>query len=275
MNQNLSTAEKLFAFMFIVLSVWWAYLYAVLHGQYVNQNLYWAAVYQVLAWGGGIFGLITAKPWGFFRSAMGRSIAFLAIGLLFQGIGQSVFSYYTTILHVDIPYPSLADVGYFGSIFFYVIGIASLTKVSGASLRLRNLGAKLFAIALPIIGLILSYVIFLQGYEFDWSSPLRVFLDFGYPLGEALYVSIAVLVMLLSWNVLGGIMRTSLRYLMMALIMQYLADFNFLYQAAYGTWINGGYGDYLYLFAYFLMAVSLAKTYSTLQMHEEQQTSLP
>jgi len=133
----------------------------------------------------------------------------------------------------------------------------------------------MLALFLPIIGLLFSYFFFLQGYIFDWSSPLRVFLDFGYPLGEALYVSIALLVLLLSWNILGGVMRTSLLYLMMALVVQYLAEFNFLYQAAHGTWVNGGYGDYMYLFAYFLMAISLTKTYKTLRNYEAESVSQP
>ena len=39
-------------------------------------------------------------------------------------------------------------------------------------------------------------------------------------------------------------MKNSLTFLMMALVVQYFADFNFLYQAANSTWINGGYGDF-------------------------------
>ena len=38
---------------------------------------------------------------------------------------------------------------------------------------------------------------------------------------------------------------------------QYLADYNFLFQNSRGTWYNGGYGDYLYLLAYFLMSIGI------------------
>ena len=199
---------------------------------------------------------------------MGRGIIYFSIGLLLQSFGQSVFSYYTTILGVDIPYPSIADVGYFGSIVLYILGIASIARVSGVGMRLRNFGGKSLALIIPTVILIFSYAFFLSGYTFDWSSPLRIFLDFGYPLGEAMYVSLAVLALILSRNILGGVMKSSLTFLMMALVVQYFADFNFLYQAAGATWINGGYGDFLYTFAYFLMAISLVKIYGALKQLE-------
>ena len=268
MNGRLNLAEKFTGAFFIVMTAWWAVLYFSFGAQLSEQNLYWAASYQIIAWWGGIYGLMSSRAWGGFKSLMGKSILFFSIGLLFQGFGQSVFSYYTTILGVDIPYPSIADIGYFGSIIFYVLGIASMAKVAGAGVRLRNLGGKALALFIPMGMLIFSYAFFLSNYTFDWSSSLRIFLDFGYPLGETLYVSLAVLAFILSKNILGGIMKNSLTFLMMALVVQYFADFNFLYQAANSTWINGGYGDFLYTFAYFLMAISLIKIYRALKRFE-------
>lgn len=266
--KTLTIPEKITVALFAVFGVWWAILYFYFHSILTQQNLYWAAVYQLIALWGGIFGLFSSHSWGGHKSLMGRSIIYFSIGLLLQSFGQSAFSYYTTILGVDIPYPSVADVGYFGSIIFYILGIASIARVAGVGMRLRNFGGKTLALFIPTVVLILSYAFFLSGYAFDWSSPLRVFLDFGYPLGEALYVSLAVLALILSRSILGGIMKSSLTFLMMALVVQYFADFNFLYQATNITWINGGYGDFLYTFAYFLMAISLVKTYDAIKQLE-------
>ena len=82
-------------------------------------------------------------------------------------------------------------------------------------------------------------------------------LDFGYPFGQAIYVSIAILTLSLSKGLLGGLMKNKIFFLLSALIVQYIADFNFLYQAIQGTWVNGGYGDLIYMTAYFLLAMSL------------------
>ena len=266
-TKNISGPEIVSTTLFIAFSFWWVFLYFLVSGQFTEQNLYWAASYQVVAWWAGLFGLYSSFPWGGIKSLMGRAIVFFAIGLALQAFGQSSFSYYTTILRVDIPYPSIADAGYFGSMVFYILGIASLAQVAGVAIKLKEMGGKLIALIFPLSMLVFSYNMFLQGYEFDWSAPLRIFLDFGYPLGDAIYVSLAVLALILSRNILGGIMRLPLIFLMVALLAQYAADFNFLYQAANSTWVNGGYGDFMYLFSYFLMALSLTKIYRTIQEH--------
>jgi hypothetical protein len=45
--------------------------------------------------------------------------------------------------------------------------------------------------------------------------------------------------------------------ILVALLIQYIADYNFLHEAYYGTWVNGGYGDYIYLLSYFTMSFAL------------------
>lgn len=271
----LTVPEKITIILFIIFGGWWVILYYYFHSLLIQQNLYWTAVYQLIALWGGIFGLFSSRRWGRYRSFMGRAVIYFSIGLLLQFFGESVFSYYTTVLGVDIPYPSIADIGYFGSVIFYLLGIVSVAKVAGVVVRLRNLGSEACALLIPIGVLVFSYVFFLSSYTFDWSSPLRIFLDFGYPLGEALYVSIAILALILSRNILGGTMKSPLTFLMGALVAQYFAEFNFLYQAANSTWVNGGYGDFLYTFAYFLMAISLVKIYGALKQPETGSTILP
>jgi len=60
-------------------------------------------------------------------------------------------------------------------------------------------------------------------------SNLVVFLDFGYPLGQAVYVSLALVVLLSLGKFLGGVMKRPVLLLLLAFILQYAADFNFLY----------------------------------------------
>ena len=105
--------------------------------------------------------------------------------------------------------------------------------------------------------LIISYIIFLRNYEFDWTNKIKIFLDFGYPLGQAIYVSLAVLTLILTAKVLGGIMKKPVILFLVALIMQYVSDFNFLFQANNGSWYVGGIGDFLYMLSYLLMTLSI------------------
>ncbi len=82
-------------------------------------------------------------------------------------------------------------------------------------------------------------------------------LDFGYPLGQAIYVSLAILVAFLSRSTLGGVMRMPTLCLLYALVFQYFCDFTFLYQVQHGTWYVGGINDYMYFASYFFMTISL------------------
>lgn len=244
--------------LFLALFIWWLVLLSF-GFKAVSEfpNLIWAASYQIIAILGGLWGLTIARSWGGHRSIMGRAVLAFAIGLLLQVFGQSTFSFYNLVLQVDIPYPSLADLGYFGSIPFYIYGAIMLARASGVGISMRTFGSKLLTLVIPVGMLFLSYSSFLRGYEFAGATPLRVVLDFGYPLGQAIYVAIAILAYLLSRKMLGGIMKGRVIFILLALVVQYLADYNFLYQALQETWQNGGYGDTIYLLAYLLMTLGL------------------
>lgn len=241
---------------FIAVTAWWLL---------APHNYLFAATYGLIClWGGG-WGLIISKKWGGLSSTIGKAIIFLSCGLLAQEFGQLVFSFYNIFLNVEIPYPSLADIGFFGSIPLYAIGMLLLAKASGATFSLHLIVNKLQVIVIPIVMLVASYLVFLKGYELDLSNPLKTFLDFGYPFGEAIYISMAILTYTLSRKLLGGVMRTKILLFIGAFVVQYIADFNFLYQNSHGTWINGGYGDYIYFLAYVVMTVALLELKNVLE----------
>jgi hypothetical protein len=244
----------------VIITGWWISLHPFLPSSVdsvVRARYIWGSSYQVIALWGAVCGLFIGQLWGGTRSVIGRSIIAFSCGLLLQVFGQSVYSYYNLFAHIEAPYPSLGDIGYFGSIFAYLYGAFLLARASGVSVSLKSYRNQLLAVLLPILLLLTTYLIFLQGYVFDWAHPVKVFLDFGYPLGQACYVSVAILTLLLSRKVLGGMMRGAVLLLLIALIVQYCSDFNFLYQANQNSWYVAGYGDYLYVVSYFLMSIAL------------------
>lgn len=253
---NKEWSAKLATVFFILVTIWWIILFAS-GAKETFQNYLFGATYGLICLWGGIWGLIISKRWGGFASTIGKAIIFLSLGLLAQEFGQLIFSYYNIFLRIEIPYPSLADVGFFGSIPFYIFGMIYIAKAAGSKFSLNTVINKLQIVAVPALMLIVSYTLFLKDYEFDFSNPLQIFLDFGYPFGEALYISVAILVYFLSRKLLGGVMKSRILFLIGAFVVQYLADFNFLYQNSQGTWINGGYGDYIYFLAYFIMTIGL------------------
>lgn len=248
---------KITVIFFVVLTVWWIILN---FGGFIHiklQSDLFTVTYGLIALWGGLWGLHIAQKWGGLKSVMGKSIIMFSMGLLMQEFGQLAYTFYIYVLHIEVPYPSFGDVGYFGSIFFYLWGVFFLAKIAGVSISLKSFENKIQAIILPIILVGYSYFLFLKEYVFDLSKPITILLDFGYPLGQSFYISCALLVFLLTRKILGGIMRTKIVFILFALLLQYLADFNFLFQNSRGTWTWSGYGDYLYLIAYFIMAIGL------------------
>ncbi len=249
---------KIAIIFFAIVTVWWLTLPNNSDLQDImNKRFLWGSFYQIMALWGGLVGIVISRSWGGLKSVLGRSALAFSIGLLMQVFGQSVYSYYNLIAEIEAPYPSLGDIGFFGSIPFYIWGVSSLARAAGARVSLRSFNNQIWAIVIPLILLSGSYFIFLNNHSYDWSAPLTTILDFGYPLGQAFYVSLVILTLLLSRNVLGGLMRGPIVFFLFALVVQYLADFNFLYQASRGTWYVAGYGDYLYAIAYLIMSLAL------------------
>lgn len=248
-------ARILFVY-YIALLIWWVYIFST--GQRDGfQNYLFGAAYAIIALIGGLIGISVSRHWGAWRSTVGRGIIFLSAGLLAFAFGQFAWSYYNIILQVEVPYPSVADIGYVGTIPLYFLGMIFFAKAAGAKFALRIWTGKLQAIIVPLIVLLFSYWIFLRDYEFDFDQPVKIFIDFGYPLGQALTISIGILAFTLSRNFLGGLMKGKIRLLIFALTFQYVTDFSFLFQASRGAYYNGGPIDFMYATSFLIMSLGL------------------
>lgn len=82
-----------------------------------------------------------------------------------------------------------------------------------------------------------------------------MFLDFAYPLGEAIYISIAIITFIFSRDVLDGIMQSKAFLVLVALVVQFLADYIFLYNSS--GYYSGSFIDFVYLVSYFVMTLAL------------------
>jgi hypothetical protein len=216
-----------------------------------------SALYGIMALFGGIVGLFVSRKWGGFRSVLGRAIGFISLGLLAQEVGQLTYSGYTYLVHQEIPYPSLGDIGFFGSVVLYILaGISLIRAVSTKSTRSSTI-SKAWTVLLPLVLLAGSYIFFLRDYSYDFSHWLTVALDFGYPLGQAFYISLGLLTLVLSKRYLGGVMKPAIFFLIFALLLQYVSDFTFLYQVSRDTWKTAGINEFMYLASYYIMTLSL------------------
>lgn len=259
---------KIAILLLVLLTVWWVISPSVqesMGGRFFGD---FPSIYAIMAFWGGLWGLIIAQKWGGLQSITGKAIAMFSLGLLAQLFGQIAYAYLSFYKNIEVPYPSIGDIGYFGSIPLYILGIWYLAKASGVKIGLSSFRNKIQAVLIPIVVLMIGYFLFLQGYEFDWSEPIKIFLDFGYPFGQAIYISLAILTYLLSKGVLGGVMKSKILFILFALSIQFLSDYTFLYQSSKGTWHVGQINDYMYLIAYFLMTLGLIQLKTVLDKLE-------
>ena len=216
-----------------------------------------SATYGLMALFGGLVGLKVSRKWGGFKSLIGRSVIFISLGLLAQEVGQITYSMYTYLLNQEIPYPSLGDIGYFASVIFYILAAFSLIKALSAKATRKTKRNRTLVVFVPVVLLTVSYVVFLRGHSYDFSNPVAAILDFGYPMGQAFYISLALSAYLVSKKYLGGMMKPVISFLIFALVLQYAADFTFLYQVSRDTWQTAGINELMYLTAYYVMTLAL------------------
>jgi hypothetical protein len=242
---------------FLLLCLWWLKI-KLTGGEVGTENYFFNLSYLFFNLLGGIGGLIIAhRKWGGFKSSIGRGLSFLSLGLLGQGFGLVIWTIYNLVFRVEIPYPSLADIGYFSLIPFYAIAMIDWSKASGARFGLRSFKGKLQVLIIPLIVLGFCYFMFLKQVGIDFKDPIKTFLDIGYPAGEAISVSLGLLTLTLSQSLLGGKMRSKLVYIIIALAFQFTTEFTFLYTSGAGIYYNASFVDLMYAGSYFLMTLGL------------------
>ena len=252
-----SNIFKLVTILFLVYTVWWISIFT--GGQTEGlENDWWANIMVIFPLFGGMAGIFYSKLWGGLKSALGNTIFMFSLGLLAQFVGTGLYFYYVYVVGVDIPYPSVADIAYVAGILFYIIGSYKLAQVLNVKLSSQPWSSKVLAILIPLAILAGSYWVLMRNYDFSEATLLLIFLDFGWLFCQAIFVSIAILIFFASKSVLGGIMRNPILLLIVALVIQYLADFHYSYQINNEIYYTGGINDYFYALAFYMMGISLA-----------------
>lgn len=225
------------------------------------ENL-WTNFYGIIPIIGGIWGIFISRKWGSFRSMVGRAIVFVSLGLIFWGIGISIWVFYNLVLNEAIPYPSWADAAFIVSWPLWGIGAVYLSRATGAQFGLRNKNGKLFLFFMPVVVIIFSYYFLVTVARGGILVPsiegyLKLFFDLAYPIGDVIILTIALLVYGLSYKYLGGKYRYAVYLILFSFALNYLADFIFSYTTTIETYYNGSLADVFFATTMFVMSLGL------------------
>ncbi|MDB5184184.1 MAG: hypothetical protein JWO07_865 [Candidatus Saccharibacteria bacterium] len=248
--------------VFLAYFVWWLSFQSSLTDQGPSTQ-WFGSTYGVMALIASLIGFIASRKWGGFKTVLGKALLFISIALFLQEAGQLIYAYYIYVGNIQIPYPSWGDVAYYGSALSYVVGAFFLAKSVSFGTLFKASKFKFVPFIVPIIMLGISSFFFLYNHQYDFSNTLTVFLDFGYPITEAVYVSLALIAYLSSSKLLGGLMKSALLIMMFGFVVQYAADFSFLYASSRDSYLAGNGVDLTFLVAYFVAATAMIRFLAT------------
>jgi len=246
---SINVAQKICAAFLGILVIFWIALFAT-HTQEGFYNYLYSFLFGLIPLFGGFYALLRSKVWGGLGSSVGKAVFFIGLGVFCWGIGETIWSYYNFFLNVPAPYPSLADLFFAPSIFFYGLGTLYLSHATGAKFALRSTWAKVLACVSVFLIAGLSYyflVIVARGGVLipQGETLLKAILDVVYPLGDFLGLTLGVVISGLSFKYLGGKYKFDTFVLLAGLGMMFIADTVFSYTTTVGSYYNADFGDLL------------------------------
>jgi hypothetical protein len=185
------------------------------------------------------------------KSAMGRSLAFILTGMLMWGFGNLAWLYYNVVMGIELPYPSLADVGYIGMIPFASFGLLLLLR----SVKIKFDKAAILKITLiPIAMFLVTYLLFIQSKLAEDADPVVKILNVAYPVGDVVFLSFGLAILSL---VKGGKMFRPIGIICAGFIVEAVADFVFSWSTSTGTYYVGSLADLFFALAFFTLGLGM------------------
>lgn len=262
---KLTLPQKVAAWFMGFLFVFWVLLqYSGLKEGFYNYS--YSFLFGLTPLVGGVVAMISSKSWGFLKSAIGKAVFFIGLGIFLWGCGEMIWSWYNFFLNEPAPYPSLADIGFAPSIFFYGLGAFYLSNATGAKFALRSFWAKVFAVVAVIVTVVVAYyvlVVIARGGVLipEGETPLKIVLDIVYPLGDLIALLLAIIISGLSFKYLGGSYVIDIFSILAGLGVMFIADSIFSYTTTTGTYYNGNFGDLMLTIGLFLLTFGVLGFY--------------
>lgn len=260
-----TTPQAICLYFYAILVAFWTFL--LFSGTKTDfYNYLYSFFFGFIPFFGGIVAMVSSRVWGGLKSAVGKGVFFIGFGIFLWGSGEMVWSYYNFFMNEPAPYPSLADLGFGPSIFFYGLGAFYLSKAMGAQFGLRNTMAKFFAVIAPIVIFFFSYYILVVVARNGILVPegetgLKTFLDILYPFGGFIGLTLSVVISGLSFKYLGGRYFLDNVSILAGLAVMFIADTVFSYTTTVGTYYNGNFGDLLLTTGLFLITFGVLGFY--------------
>ena len=266
---------KIISVIYAVTAVFWTFLTIYTGHTSHTAGLYLQILLFIIPFLGAVAGFRNARLWGGFKSAIGKAVVLLSLGTFTWSIGMLFWNYFVFVAKIEVPYPSLADAAFILSWPLWALGVLSLSKATGVKFALRRIKGKVLLFIVPVVAIVSSYYLLIEVarggvVELDGSNFWKMFFDLFYPIGSAVILAISLTFFSLSRDFLGGKYKVPVLILVIAFLINYLADFMFSYTTTNETYFNGHFVDFLFATAMYLLSMSL----SLIAVHKDKQSSI-
>ncbi|MFN2640350.1 MAG: ATP-binding protein [Actinomycetota bacterium] len=177
-----------------------------------------------------------------------RAWTLLGAAALSWALGEAIWSFYELGLDREVPFPSLADLGYLGLIPLAVAGLLAFPSVPR---RITSQARTLFD-GLIIVGSLLFVswgTVLGPTYREGAGSGLEKIIGVAYPIGDVALLSI---VLFIAARAARG-HRSALGFIGAGLVLLAFADSGFIYQNLHETYASGSLIDPLWEIGFLLM----------------------
>jgi diguanylate cyclase (GGDEF)-like protein/PAS domain S-box-containing protein len=181
------------------------------------------------------------------------SWALVALGTLSWGLGQAMWTWYECVLGRQVPFPSLADVGYLG---MPVLTAAGLLTVPLAAQSAANRARSLLDGTLVSIGLLLiSYLLLLKELiAAGADSAISLIISLAYPVSDVVIVTVVVFIFARDRHRHSA--RMPLLLVGAGLVTFAFSDSGFAYLTMIGAYSSGSVIDAGWFAGFLLLAVA-------------------
>lgn len=208
-------------------------------------------LFMVVSGSCALLGLLAVRELGF-RGKFGfvQLGLFLAVFLWF--LGETGWGIYEIFLHVEVPYPSLADVFYLAGYLPAAVGMMQFLWFFRKPFTPRRL-AVVFLSGLVIVGA--SWVV-LYAPLTESADILTKMMDVGYPVLDVLLIVLAIMMAMAFAD--GSISKAWL-WIAVGLLLNAVGDIAFSYGTLMGWYYSGHPMELLYLWGYLSLGLGFAQ----------------
>lgn len=220
-------------------------------------------VFVIVPAGAGILLVVAARR----QRGIGQTAwTLIGMGVLFWGVGELIWMYYSLVVGTEVPYPGWADVFYVGAYPVLFVGVMMLPHMHGR--RWERVRLSLDAVAGAVAVAAVTWTFWLKdAVYFDPDAGwLENSINLAYPTGD-LILLVALMILATRRSQLqfdGRILLVGSGMLITA-----VADMLYVSHVAAGTYYDGSRLDALWLASYGLFAMAALLVAGPVRLREQ------